>query len=83
MPSIVTLSMGESGAEDKPKRGRWQRRNLLWADEFEYFDYTGWTIVAHNSSGGGRVCREEVLQKRECFTSNRLETIVGVELLST
>jgi sulfane dehydrogenase subunit SoxC len=33
--------MGESGAEDKPKRGRWQRRNLLWADEFEYFDYTG------------------------------------------
>ncbi len=43
----------------------------------------GWTIVAHNSRGGGRVCREEVLQKRECFTSNRLETIVGVELLST
>jgi len=33
--------MGESGAEDKPKRGLWERRNLKWESEFEYFDYTG------------------------------------------
>ena len=38
---IVMLSMGESGAEDKPKRGPWERRNLKWKSEFEYFDYTG------------------------------------------
>ena len=42
-----------------------------------------WTIVAQNSCAGGRVCRKEVFQKRECFISKRLEDIVGVELLST
>jgi hypothetical protein len=42
-----------------------------------------WTIVAHNSRAGGRVCRKEVCQKREDFASNRLAHIVGVELLST
>jgi len=36
----LTLSMGESRAEDKPKRMRWSRRNLRWESEFEYFDYT-------------------------------------------
>jgi hypothetical protein len=32
--------MGERGAEDKPKRGRWEKRNLLWEGEFKYFDHT-------------------------------------------
>ncbi len=36
-----------------------------------------------SQSCGPQGCREEVLQQRECFASNRLETIVGVELLST
>jgi len=32
--------MGEWGAKDKPKRRRWERRNLLWEGESEYFDHT-------------------------------------------
>jgi hypothetical protein len=28
LPSIVTLSMSERGAEDKPKRGQWSGTNL-------------------------------------------------------
>jgi hypothetical protein len=32
--------MGESGAEDKPKRRRWERRDLQWEGKFEYFDHT-------------------------------------------
>src|SRR5713101_6669571 len=40
VPSLLTPSMGERRAEDKPKRSRWSRRNLRWESEFEYFDYT-------------------------------------------
>ena len=40
VPSIGTLSMDKSGAEDKPKRGRWEKRNFLWEGRFEYFDPT-------------------------------------------
>jgi len=40
-------------------------------------------MVAHNSRADGRMCREEVLQKREYFASKGIENIVGVELLST
>ena len=38
--------MGESGAEDKPKRGRWSRRNLQRESEFKYFDYTAKRVMA-------------------------------------
>src|SRR5215468_659466 len=41
VPSIGTLSMDKGGAEDKPKRGRWERRNFQWKSRFEYFDQTG------------------------------------------
>src|SRR5438445_814861 len=40
--ALLVLSMGESRAEDKPKRERWSRRNLQWERAFEYFDYTAW-----------------------------------------
>jgi hypothetical protein len=33
--------MDKSGAEDKPQRGRWERRNFQWKSRFEYFDQTG------------------------------------------
>src|SRR5256885_11599058 len=32
--------MSKNGAEDKPKRWLWYKRNPLWESEFEYFDYT-------------------------------------------
>ena len=38
LPSILTRSMGDGGAEDKPKHGRWSKRNLMWEGKFEYFD---------------------------------------------
>ena len=41
------------------------------------------TIVAHNSHAGSRGCGKEVLQEKEYFASNKLDHIVGVELLST
>ena len=41
LPSLLTLSMEETGAADKPKYSRWERRNLLWEGEFEYFDHSG------------------------------------------
>jgi len=31
----------ERGAEDKPKSRQWEKRNLLWEGEFEFFGYTG------------------------------------------
>jgi hypothetical protein len=34
LPSLLTLSMRESGAEDKPKRQQWERRHLQWEGEF-------------------------------------------------
>jgi hypothetical protein len=33
--------MDQREAEDKPKRRRWWRRNLLWEKRFEYFGHTG------------------------------------------
>ena len=41
---MLILSMGASGAEDKPKHGQWERCNLQWEDEFEYFDHTRWGL---------------------------------------
>jgi hypothetical protein len=41
--------MEKSRAEDKSKRGRWERRNFQWESKFEYFDQTGsgvWTGAA-------------------------------------
>src|SRR5262244_532985 len=40
LPSLLTLSMQETEAADKPKGGQWERRNLLWKGQFEYFDHS-------------------------------------------
>jgi hypothetical protein len=42
--------MDERRAEDKPKRGRWERHNLRWKGEFEYFDYTRWKSTQMGNS---------------------------------
>jgi hypothetical protein len=34
--------MDKSGAEDKPKHGRREKRNFQWESKFEYFDQTGY-----------------------------------------
>ena len=44
---MLILSMGASGAEDKPKHGQWERCNLPWEDEFEYFDHTRSQTMNH------------------------------------